>query len=76
MAVWLSVLGAAVHAVHGSRREAPAFALLELACLACGALEAGAVESGVPSRALMPSRIAMTVSAVAYVAVLAFAGRF
>jgi len=71
MVVWLSVLAALMHLAHKAPFETITFTLLELSCLVCGALEAGAIESGVPSPALFPSRIAMTVTVALYVTVLA-----
>ena len=71
IAAWLSILAALMHLAHKAPIETIAFALLELSCLVCGALETGAIESRTISPALFPSRIAMMMAAVIYVIILA-----
>lgn len=66
MVIWLSMLSASIHSVHGFKLETIVFAVLQIACVACGILEVGFVESGRKSRAIFPARIMVTISAAIY----------
>lgn len=75
MAIWFSILSAFIHEIHGNRQERSAFFIVQFSCLACGALEAGAIESGVPLKWVLPARLAMVISFVSYVVVVFLVGR-
>lgn len=70
MQVWMSGLCAIVHVAHmGHAHELIAFAAAQAVFLGAGAIEAGFIESGRSSRAMIPARTASIAALLAYAVV-------
>lgn len=70
MQAWMSVLCAVVHVAHRGRAlELAAFVAAQIVFLIAGAIEAGFVESGRASRAMVPARVASIAALLAYAAI-------